>query len=72
MEKKVEKISEIFIQIRGQKGTRKWVVEVMSSHLVFFLLKVGHSTAMHNFQACLQFEANLEMVLHTSGRSFSK
>ena len=35
------------IQISAQKGTRKWVVEVMSSHLVFFLLKMGHSSAQY-------------------------
>ena len=25
-----------------KNGTRKWVVKVMSSHLVFFLNKMGH------------------------------
>ena len=28
----------------GPNGTRKWVVEIKSSHLVFFLYKMGHST----------------------------
>ena len=40
--KKVDKKFLKKIQIKGQKGTRNWVVEVMSSNMVFFLLKMGH------------------------------
>ena len=38
MKKKILKI--------GPNQTGKWVVEVMSSHLVFFLYKMGHSTTL--------------------------
>ena len=38
------KNSEKIIQIRMKNGTRKLVVEVMSSDLVSFLYKMGHST----------------------------
>ena len=44
MEKRLKKFAKKIFQIRGQKGTRKWVVEVMSSHFMFFLLKMGHSS----------------------------
>ena len=29
-----------------QNGTRKWVVEVIFSHLVFFLYKMGYFTVL--------------------------
>ena len=32
----------------GPNGTGKWVVAAMSSHLVFFLNKMEHSTVMCN------------------------
>ena len=54
-EKKSTNCSEKSFEIRGQKGTRKWVVEGMLSHFVFFLYKMGHST-VHSEQGSLQGE----------------
>ena len=47
-ERKGQINSEKKFQIRMKNGTRKWVVEVMSSHLVFFLYKMGHYCASHH------------------------
>ena len=33
----------------GPNGTGKWVVEVISSHLVFFLYKMKHSTVLAGY-----------------------